>query len=540
MPLRELSPAPHPSHIGCCSAWPGVPSACGGWQMTTDDIIARGRELAASGKYEKRDGLLVKQNIEPEPAGDEPIPLPPEPPHLVRGPAEVSEPSAGPDPDPATGHSGQVRMAYRLAAAYADQLLHVHGLGWHYFDGTRWKPDDIGAATRAVLDVLRLALAESLGDKQLRNDVTRCESHSGVQGVLGIAAALTPFAATVRDLDADPYLLNVANGTLDLRTLTMSPHRPADRLTKVTRAAWRTDTTGESWQQFLGTVLPDAPVRAYVQRHIGMALLGRVTEHVLSIWTGRGANGKGTAIGALCFALGDYASTAEPDLLLHRQGAHPTGEMDLLGRRLVVMSESDEGRRLAEATMKRLTGGDTIRARRMRQDFIEFTPSHTPILVTNHLPVVSGDDPAVWRRLRVVPFDVVIPEHQRDGDLPERLEQAADEVLAWALTGWSEYQRIGLAEPDDVRARTSEYQFDSDAVGRFITDCCLTSSSVLKATTSQLFDAWEKWRGSDGADAMSRKAFGQALDRHGYPAGNPVHGKRWRNGIGLLGGDSDE
>jgi putative DNA primase/helicase len=445
------------------------------------------------------------------------------------GPAEPP-----PEEDPGKlGHSGQVRMAYRLAAGHRDRLLHVHGIGWHHWDGKRWAYDDVGAAKRAVLDVLRTALAGALGDKQLQRDIRACESHTGVTGVLGIAAALPEFAATVRDLDADPYLLNVANGTLDLRTLELVPHNPADRLTKVTRAAYEVKTPAGEWHTFIESVLPDEPVRSYMQRHVGVALLGKVTEHVLSIWTGTGANGKSTAVSGLCWALGDYASTAEPDLLLHRSNSHPTGEMDLMGRRLVVVSETDEGRRLAEATMKRLTGGDIIRARRMRQDFVEFTPSHTPILVTNHLPAVSGDDPAVWRRIRVVPFDVVVPEQDRDGELPERLERAAEEVLLWAVTGWSEYQRIGLAEPPAVLTATRNYRADSDAVARFIEDECVTSSPAVKATTAQLFDAWQRWRAQEGAPEMSRKAFGQSLDAHGYPVTDKARDGRWRDGIAV-------
>lgn len=453
---------------------------------------------------------------------------------------EYGGPMPRPESSDGSEHSGQVRVAYRLARTHAGHLLHVYGIGWHFWDGTRWAFDDTGAAVRAVLDVLRDALAESLTDKRLRSDVSKCESHSGVQGVLGIASALPQFSVTVRDLDADPYLLNVANGTLDLRTMELSPHDPANRITKVTRAAYHPGDTGTGeWQRFLATVLPDESVRAYVQRQIGVALLGRVTEHVLSIWTGTGANGKGTAIGGLCWALGDYASTAEPELLLHRNGAHPTGEMDLMGRRLVVMSETDESRRMAEATMKRLTGGDIIRARRMRQDFIEFEPSHTAILVTNHLPGVSGDDPAVWRRIRVVPFDVVIPEADRDGGLPEKLQRATNEILSWAITGWAQYRGIGLAEPDTVLARTNEYKTDSDVIGQFMADQCVTSSPVMKATTGQLFEAWQQWRVRNGAPEISVKAFGKALDRHGYPASDAVNGKRWRHGIALTAVDSN-
>jgi putative DNA primase/helicase len=438
-------------------------------------------------------------------------------------------------------HSGQVRMAYRLANAYSDALLHVHGIGWHSWDGTRWAVDDCGAAQRAVLDVLRQALAESLGDKELRSDVRKCESASGVAGVLELASALEPFAVTVRDQDPDPYLLNTANGTLDLRTGELHIHAQADLITKVTTAAYDESATGATWQAFLQRVLPDEAVRSYLQRVSGVALLGKVTEHVLAILTGTGANGKGTFYKALMFALGDYASGADPDLFMHRQGAHPTGEMDLLGRRLVVVSETDKDRRLAESTMKRLTGGDPITARHMRKDFVTFEPSHTPLLITNHLPKVSGDDPAIWRRIRVIPFDVEIPEGDRDPRLEEHLRAEADAVLAWAVAGWVDYHdRGGLDEPRSVLVATDNYRAASDAVARFIEERCVTTPA-LKATTGQLFDAWEKWRAIDGAEPMSMKAFGQAVTRLGFPAPeSATNGKKWRTGIGLQVVEDDE
>jgi putative DNA primase/helicase len=431
-------------------------------------------------------------------------------------------------------HRGQARMAYRLAADYRDRLLHVTGIGWHCWDGQRWAADDTGAATRAVLDVLKRAWSDARDDKDLAADVRKCESKAGIDGVLGIAGALTDFCATVRDLDADPYLLNTPAGTFDLRTGEIRPHSPADRITKVTRAAVADGADGSSWRLFLERVLPDAEVRAYLQRVTGVGLLGKVTEHILPILTGTGANGKSTFVNALLFALGDYASTVEPDLFLHRPGAHPTGEMDLRGRRVVVVSESEKDRRLAEATMKRLTGGDTIRARRMRQDFVEFEPSHTAVLVTNHLPKVSGDDPAIWRRLRVIPFGVEIPAKERDKNLDERLQVDAGSVLAWALAGWRDYRDRGdLDEPADVQVATDRYQKASDAVARFIEECCVTSTPALKATTSHLFKAWDEWRADDGTEAISQKAFGEALDRHGYPVTSRTKSGRWRSEIGL-------
>jgi len=151
----------------------------------------------------------------------------------------------------------------------------------------------------------------------LRAHVRKCESNAGVTGVLSIAASLERFSATPADLDADPYLLNTANGTLDLRTLELRAHEPADRITKITTAAYIADSPAATWATFLTEVLPDAEVREFVQRLVGVGLLGRVVEHVLAIFTGTGANGKGTFDKALRHALGDYASTVEPDLFLH-------------------------------------------------------------------------------------------------------------------------------------------------------------------------------------------------------------------------------
>ncbi len=434
-------------------------------------------------------------------------------------------------------HSGQVRMAYRLAEHYADQLLYVYGIGWLSWDGTRWSDGDPGAPKRAVVAILRAALAESLGDKQLQADVRKCESASGVAGVLDLAAALEPFATTVADLDADPYLLNVANGTLDLRTIELQPHDPADRITKVTRAAWDSAAPTATWGTFLDQVLPDAEVREFLQRLAGVGLLGLVVEHVLPILTGSGANGKGTFYKAVGHALGDYASTVEPDLFLHRQGAHPTGEMDLLGKRWVVVSETEKDRRLAEATMKRLTGGDTIRARRMRQDFIEFTPSHTAVMITNHLPTVSGDDPAIWRRLRVVPFSVVIPEDQRDKHLDEALQLDADAVLAWAVAGYLDYAERGeLAEPASVLTATDNYHKASDAVARFLDE--ETTRCAGFATIADMFARWVRWSLTDGTEPISQRVFGQALESHGLTR-DRSNGKHIMRGVILNSEDQE-
>ena len=365
-------------------------------------------------------------------------------------------------------HTGQARIAHRLAGAYRDRLLFVHGIGWHRWDGTRWAVDlDETHAYRAVLDVVRSALAESVGDKQLRADATRCESDAGVSGVLAIARRLVEFAATVDDVDADPALLNTATGTLDLRTMTLREHDPADRLTKVTAAGYRRHADPQEWAGFLERVLPDPDERAYLQRVVGQALYGRVGAQLFPVLTGTGANGKSTATGALTATLGDYAAVIDPALLVNDRGRPPGPEtMQLLGARLVIASETSEGSRLDEATMKRLTGGDPITARHLYREPVTWTPSHQLLYVTNRLPAVKGNDPAVWRRIRVIPFNVVIPASERDPELSERLTLHADAILSWAVAGWQDYRAGGMREPASVLTATEEYQADS--VGRIV------------------------------------------------------------------------
>ncbi len=430
-------------------------------------------------------------------------------------------------------HSGQVRLAYRLAGAYADGLLHVHGIGWHYWDGKRWAEDDQRHARRAVHDVLAVALGESVGDKQLRADVAKCESDAGISGVLGVAADLVEFTATVRDLDADPYLLNCANGTLDLRSRALRPHDPRDRLTKVTTGAYdpdadprvlpmgNTPVPTSVWETFLASVLPDQAEREYLRRVIGQCVYGRVREHLFPVLIGVGANGKGSMYGAVTNALGDYATVINPELLMVRERGGIGGPemMTLLGARLVIGSETEDGRKLDEATMKRLTGGDELTARRLYSPPVTWQPSHQLVYVTNSLPKVKGNDPAVWRRLRVVPFDVVVPVEDRDPELAERLALHADAILSWVVAGHFDYEdNGGMREPASVIRATGDYQADSDAVARFVAEACEVGP-YLSAYPRELYAAWQRWPDRDGAEAMTERAFTKELDRLGYPAG---------------------
>ncbi len=238
-------------------------------------------------------------------------------------------------------------------------------------------------------------------------------------------------------------------------------------------------------------------------------------------------------------ALGDYGGSAAPGLLTAKAfDGHPTEIADLFGLRLARLDETDDGRRLAEGTVKRLTGDRRQKARRMRENFWEFDASHTFVMLTNHKPLVAGTDEGIWRRIRLVPFAVVIPEEERDEHLPDRLNSELDAVLAWLVAGCASWQRQGLAEPEAVLEATAAYRVESDAIGRFLGDRCLATPSA-KVQSSYLFTAWSRWCVGEGLDPGTSKSFTTALQNRGFDTAKS-HGRMVWQGLGLVADSGEE
>ena len=451
--------------------------------------------------------------------------------------------TADPLPDEPRSELGYAR---RLIHAYGDRLRYVAAWRrWLIWDGQRWTADATGQAARWMKSVARRITCDALAitdDKERQaafNLARRGESSAGISGALTLASTEAGIVVTPDDLDADPFLLNCPNGVVDLRTGDLAPHDPGLLLTKMTGAPYHPDATGPAFAKFLQRVQPDPDMRAYLARLLGHALEGRVVAHILPIFHGEGGNGKGTLINhAVLPALGDYADAADADLLTARSfDAHPTGVADLCGLRLAVLHETDAGRRLAEGTVKRLTGGDRLKARRMREDFWSFDPSHTFVMLTNHRPIVTGTDEGIWRRLRLVPWEVVIPAADRDEELPDTLTRELDAVLAWLVAGYHDWRANGLQDPGKVTAATAAYRDESDAARRFLTQRCLIGPG-FSAGSSDLFTAWAKWCADEGEDPGTQTAFAATLQNKGFDKTKDRTGRmRWR-GIGLaVGGD---
>lgn len=431
-----------------------------------------------------------------------------------------------------TAHGSQVRIAYLFAEMFTGRVIHAEGLGWHYYNGKCWAEDRGDKRVREyVLRTLRRARADSIGDPELLKATQRCETANAIRGVLEIAASLPEIRVEVEELDADPHLLNCANGTYDLRELELRPHNADDLLTKITEAAYDENAKSTVWEAFLERVLPDEDVRDYLQRLAGVALLGTANEHVLPLLTGQGRNGKGVWYMAMLYMLGDYGYAANPDLFVEGKTS-AAARVNLRSRRMIVVSETDKGAKLAEATVKRLTGGDIINARQLYKPEITFMPSHLAFMVTNHPPVVSGSDTAIWERLRVIRFDVVIPPQERDPELGDKLKLEAEAILAWAIQGLADYQTMGgLHAPDEVKVATAAYQAKSDVVGRFLSECT-NSVAVHKISMKDLYDRWTSWTASEGVEPIGKHAFNESLRERGYRTTTSA-GRDWWQGLSL-------
>lgn len=436
-------------------------------------------------------------------------------------------------------NSGKRRKTYNttdlgnaefFADEYGDDLRYVsEWKSWIIWDGRRWQTDGRGRVNRLAYKLVKSRMADhakEIDDGRKRSDyykhIASSQSRSRIENMIALAAPMLCVAAA--DLDSNPWLFNCANGTIDLETGTVHSHDRDDLLTKLSPVEFDADAECPLWDKFLRRIFSDRRTEqprldliAFIQRSAGYSLTGSVSSHGLWILHGAGANGKTTLMNAMQHVMGDYAIAAQQSLLMadSRFKSKSGDEADLLGVRLAVCSETDEGQRFAESKIKRITGGSKIRDRRLYENSFEFEPTHKIWLDCNHKPKIKGTDYAIKRRIMFVPFEVTIREAERDEQLGEKLKAEASGILNWMLAGLREWQDGGLRPPPVVLQAVDEYMIENDLVGQFLAEKT-TACSNARLSVDGLYREYKSWCDDNGMDhAMTKIAFGKTMTDRG-------------------------
>ena len=459
---------------------------------------------------------------------------------------------AGPTPE-STFRLTDQGNAERFVRRHGRNVRYCHPTKtWLVWTGSRWRRDDTAEVVRLAKETVRglFAEAQQATTAEDREAIGRwalkSQDTSRVAAMLKAAQSEPGIPVVPDDLDADPWSLNVGNGTVELKTGKLRSHRREDLITRQAPVEYDPDATDAVWDKFLrDSTISDDELVAFLARAVGYSVCGTTSEEVLFFIHGPSATGKTTFVEAIKSTLGTrdgYATTLDfESLLSKRDSGGPRNDIArLAGARFVASVEVDKGRKLAEGLVKQLTGGDAVTARFLYQECFEFTPSFTLWLASNDRPRARDDDDALWRRILQLPFVHEIPKPERDPKVKARLRnpaKAGPAILAWIVRGCLDWQQQGLAVPEVVESATAAYRSEQDPIRDFLDDYCELDPSA-HVPARRLREAYEAWAKDNGVRPLHGRAYGERLRARGCDNRRLCGAQTWV-GIRLVGGESN-
>ena len=412
---------------------------------------------------------------------------------------------------------------------------------WTCYTGQRWEVDHLGRRHGKANETAREMMREALdiGDpdagKRALKWAYESQKDPRLEAMVKRARYEKGMTILPKDLDNQLDFLNVENGTIDLTTGELQDHNKSDLITKLAPVHYDPNAKCPRWEEFISEIFGgDKELCESVQRDLGYSLTAHVTEDVLFILYGYGRNGKTTLLELIRSVLGDYAQAARPELLLPRRtGGASEEEAVLKGARFVLTSETGSGKEFDEAKVKRLTGGDTIRARRVYGHEFEFEPSHKIWLATNHRPVIRDTDKAIWKRIHLIPFNATFEGDAADTHLLQKLQAEAPGILNWLIEGCLKWREIGLKPARVIEAATNEYRSDMDTLGAFLDECCVVADMYEDSVqATRLHAEYKDWCDRSGEKPATQREFGQRMTERGFKKKKQNDGV-WYVGVGL-------
>ena len=433
--------------------------------------------------------------------------------------------------------------AKRMVRMWQNELLYCPSHGtWYVFGDSHWKRDmdgEVNRRAKAVVSTIfdEATAAPSKAQKAaVRRHALRSESSRAINSMISLASTEIEMSLLSERMDSDPWLFNASNGTIDLRTGKMTEHDRTDYITKVSPVAYDPNAKCPLWDEFLSFAMEeDQEVIDFVHRFFGYCLTGLVTEQVLLFMEGTGSNGKSTALLLLMHILGDYAIQGASGLLLAKKGeSHPTEVADLEGTRFVANTEVEKGKPFAEALIKQLTGSDPIRARRMRQDFYQFMPTHKLCIAANHRPIIKGNDEGIWRRVLRIPWNRQIPKDKKDPFFADKLKAEAPGILKRLVDGCVAWQKGGLNPPEKVTLATGEYREEMDVLADFMDEVCLIEAGA-QIPQKELYLKYTEWCEELKQKPQNYRLFNRQLKERNYQlVTKKFHGRATKVWSGIM------
>jgi P4 family phage/plasmid primase-like protien len=442
--------------------------------------------------------------------------------------------------------------AWRFVQAYEGRVLYVvKWKRWLHWDGCRWVDDGgvgVQEAGKRFAEKLWREFTEAARTSidrdelsAIRSFVKRTNQRDKIRDFIALAATDERVACQHENLNRDPYLLNVKNGTVDLRTGELGKHSPHDMITQLAPVEYDAEAECPKWLDALDLIFDgDRGMILYLQQLLGYCLSGLVGQHILPIAYGSGCNGKSTITNVMLGLLGDYGTTANAELLLPaRHSGHPTEKAQLYQKRFVAISEPSQGRRLDESKTKELTGGDQVNCRRVQEDFWTFAPTHKFWMSTNHKPRIGGTDEGIWRRVKLIPFtvDLRTKTDPRPGLSDWLIENEGPGILAWAVQGFRDWLELGFSEPATVTEATADYRAAEDELGEWLSEFCIVEAAAVEQA-GRLFESYQRAGGK-----LTKTAFGERMG-HQFEKEKPTTGPNRKkvvyHGLRLADGASSE
>jgi putative DNA primase/helicase len=431
--------------------------------------------------------------------------------------------------------------AYRMMVEHGKDLRYnALWKKWIVWNGTRWEMDNGYLVHAKGLQIIRGIYRELMktADYRERIDIEKhamqSESARRRKALIEVASWIPEFNIKADDLDKDPWLFNVQNGTLNLRTGEFKNHTQEDLITRIANVDYNPDADCPTWKKFVREIMNyNTELIRFIQNAAGWAITGDTSEQSMFILYGTGANGKSTFLNTIMNILGDYAIATPTETFMRKTGDQITNDLARLrGTRFVTTTEAEHGKRLSEPLIKQITGNDRMTARFLYGEFFNFLPTFKIFMATNYKPVIKGTDHGIWRRIKLIPFITRIEEDKQDKHLEQKLMNESSGILNWLLEGARRWSKDGLQTPKDIILATDEYREEMDIIGNFIKERCMQGEGY-SIRARELFRCYQEWCNENNEQGNCERIFSMRLKELGIAQKRSNDGRYWQ-GIQIM------